>query len=461
MKEISNINEWLFINLDLIEECKEKNIKPIVFIAGASSSGKSFLSNQLQLFLSNRDLKSIIISSDNYNNGLAKNIFDIVNEKYFNSKIINQEKIIENIKNIIENCDFDKKLCKENLIKIKKTCEKFLNVNMSTFLSKLSYEFDHINFDQKRIYNLQELSNDLLILANNKSIIEKKYSKLTSERISTNKTICGKDFDVIIVEGIYALDDTITSKVPSLNQITNFVNCNNKHLFLRRIIRDSQITNCPIDFIIKNYITYVSPEYLNNILSTKKNANIVLNNDMSFDELRQGKLSTQARYRINNNTLKSLISNSKIIKRVYQEDIYFGTKEDKDILRLRLQGNSKNNLDLKSLIYKGQQKTRKDNNLIRPMQVLCEQEDLLKMYKDKTKIINDFKSIGVTEYQTLCKERIYLQYKDHKIKIDLYDNNRIYIELDDDSITFFNSSNKLEKVDPIVQMNSNLENNLQ
>ena len=232
-------------------------------------------------------------------------------------------------------------------------------------------------------------------------------------------------------------------------------------MFLRRIIRDSQITNCPIDFIIKNYITYVSPEYLNNILSTKKNANIVLNNDMSFDELRQGKLSTQARYRINNNTLKSLISNSKIIKRVYQEDIYFGTKEDKDILRLRLQGNSKNNLDLKSLIYKGQQKTRKDNNLIRPMQVLCEQEDLLKMYKDKTKIINDFKSIGVTEYQTLCKERIYLQYKDHKIKIDLYDNNRIYIELDDDSITFFNSSNKLEKVDPIVQMNSNLENNLQ
>lgn len=93
MKEISNINEWLFINLDLIEECKEKNIKPIVFIAGASSSGKSFLSKQLQLFLSNRNLKSIIISSDNYNNGLAKNIFDIVNEKYFNSEIINQEKL--------------------------------------------------------------------------------------------------------------------------------------------------------------------------------------------------------------------------------------------------------------------------------------------------------------------------------------------------------------------------------
>ena len=451
MKEIFNQSEWLFCNLDLIEECKENNIKPIVFIAGASSSGKSFLSKQLQSFLAGRNITSTIISTDDYNNGLAKNIFNIVDKKYFSGCIQNKQQIIDNIRQVIENEDFDKKFCTENLAKIKKLCTKLLNVNMQTFLTKLAYEFSIINFDKKNIYNLQELSQDLLCLSQNKQIQEKEYSKLTSERVKSNKFIYGKDFDVIIVEGIYALDSIVTSTIPKANQITNFVNCNDKHLFLRRVIRDSQITNCPIDFIIKNYIQFVCPEYFSSVLTTKNNANLVYCNDMSFDELRQGKLSTQARYKINSETLKNLLKNSKIIKKVFQEDIYFGTKDDKDILRLRLQGDDKNNLLLKSLIYKDQQKTRKDKNLIRPMQVICEQVDLQKMYKDKNEILKDFESIKIMPYQTLCKQRIYISYKDCTIKIDLYDNNCIYLELDEKVINLLTTA-RLEKVDPIIQM---------
>ena len=386
MKELSNINEWLFANLDLIEECKEKKIKPIVFIAGASSSGKSFLSKQLQLFLSNRNYKSIIISTDNYNNGLAKNIFSIVDKKYFNGDIKNKTEIISKIKEIIENEDFDKKFCKENLIKIKNECSNLINVDAPTFLTKLAY-------------------------------------------------------------GI------IISNVPAINQITNFVNCNNKHLFLRRIIRDSQITNCSIDFIIKNYIKFVSPEYQTSVLPTKDEAMIVLKNDMSFDELRQGKLSTQARYRISSDTLKKLLARSTLIKKVYQEDVYFGKKDDQDILRLRLQGSDKNNATLKSLIYKGQQKTRKDKNLIRPMQVLCEQKDLLAMFKNKQEVLNAFGSIEILPYQTLCKERMYIKYKESVIKVDFYDNNSVYIELDEKYIKLLNDKH-LKQVDPISQMQS-------
>ena len=458
MKELFNINEWLFANLDLIEECKEKKIKPIVFIAGASSSGKSFLSKQLKLFLSNRNYKSIIISTDNYNNGLAKNIVSIVDKKYFNGDIKNKTEIISKIKEIIENEDFDKKFCKENLIKIKNECSNLINVDAHTFLTKLAYEFENINFDNKKIYNLKELVKDLLYLASDKSIVEKQYSKLTSERVATNKQICGKDVDVIIVEGIYALDSIITDNVPVINQITNFVNCNNKHLFLRRIIRDSQITNCSTNFIIKNYIKFVSPEYQNSVLPTKDKAMIVLKNDMSFDELRQGKLSTQARYKISSDTLKKLLAKSTLIKKVYQEDIYFGKKDDQDILRLRLQGSNKNNATLKSLIYKGQQKTRKDKNLIRPMQVLCEQKDLLAMFKNKQEVLNAFSSIEILPYQTLCKERMYIKFKESVIKVDFYDNNCVYIELDEKYFKLLNDKH-LKQVDPISQMQSESQPN--
>ena len=458
MKEISNTNEWILMNLDLIEECQEKGIKPIIFVAGASSSGKSFMSKQLKLFLESKNIKSYILSTDNYNKGIAKNIFNFVDDKYFSGKIQNKQQIIENIRKIIENEQFDKKFCKENLLKIKKSCTKLLNVDMQTFLSKLAYEFENINFDQKNIYDLQEFSQDLVKLLNNQTVNETKYSKLTSERINTQNTLNGKDIDVIIVEGIYALDKTLTKNIPIACQITNFIDCNFKHLFLRRIIRDSQITNCSIDFIIKNYIQFVFPEYKNTVLLTKQYASFVLDNNMSFDELRQGKLSTQTRYKINAETLKKLLKNAKITQKVYQEDIYFGSKDDKDILRLRLEGTEKDSEVLKSFIYKGQQKTRKDKNLIRPMQVICEQEDLKKMYKDKQQILNDLKSIGITPYQTLCKQRIYITLKGQSIKIDLYDKNAgIYLELDENN-KILSATSEMEKVDPIIQINNNEKN---
>ena len=152
-----------------------------------------------KIFLESKNIKSYILSTDNCNKGIAKNIFTFVDDKYLGGKIQNKKQIIENIRKIVENEQFDKKFCKENLLKIKNACTKLLNVDMQTFLSKLAYEFENINFDQKNIYDLQELSQDLIKLLNNQTVNETKYSKLTSERINTQNTINGKDIDVIIV----------------------------------------------------------------------------------------------------------------------------------------------------------------------------------------------------------------------------------------------------------------------
>ena len=115
MKIIDNMTEWLYSNLDLVEECKEKKLKPVILIGGASSSGKSYTSKSLQNFLAEHGYKSIIISTDNYNKGLAENIFDIVNKKYYNNAIKNRPQITNEIKKVIINTDFDAKFDNFNL----------------------------------------------------------------------------------------------------------------------------------------------------------------------------------------------------------------------------------------------------------------------------------------------------------------------------------------------------------
>lgn len=430
VKNFSSMNEWLYANLDFVEECKEKGLKPICLIGGASSSGKSFLSNQLQSFLLSNNLKSIIISTDNYNNGIAKNIFDIVNKKYYNGTILNKDKIVQNIKDVIISSSFENKFCDENLQKIESLCKVLINVEPQVFLKKLKYEFDHINFDTKTVYDLDQVAVDLSLLSQNKSIQEKQYSKLTSERLENINIINGNDYDVVIVEGIYALDKSVINDLQNANTTKTFVECNDKYLFVRRLIRDSKATNCPSSFIIKNYFEFVSPEYHKNILPTKLNADFIVNNDMSFAELREGTLTSQERYKLNFETLKMVLKNSKFLKNTYLQDIYFGDMNDKDLLRLRLEGTDKNNLSLESLTYKGQQRLRKDNKLVRPIHILCNQNDLNRLFENKQVLMKRFESIGLDKYQTVNKRRIIVLYKGKILKLDYFDRNEIYVEIE-------------------------------
>ena len=307
MNEIKDVSRWCYCNLDLIEENREHGNKSVVLIAGASSSGKSFMSNYFKQFLLSKGIRSVIISTDDYNKGIAKNVFEIVNKKYYNGEIKNEKKIIEIIKKITKNTNFNEKFDKNNLILIKKGIKNYINVDMLMFLKRLVLEFKNIDFDQKEIYDLDELSKDLLSLLNNEKIALKSYSKKISERNEQQIYIDGKDIDVVIVEGIYALDNNLSSKLNKNCVIKNFVDCNDFYLFLRRMIRDIAITDCKKAFIFKNYIDYVAPAYKKNILPTKQSADFVFENNMTFDELRQGEMETKTKYQIDSKVLKKII----------------------------------------------------------------------------------------------------------------------------------------------------------
>ena len=453
MKKTDNLNEWLYSNLDLIEECREQNLKPVVLIGGASSSGKSFTSKMLKNFLADYGLNTIVISTDNYNKGIAENIFDIVNEKYYKNNIKNKEQIVNQIRNTIIDSDFGSKFDDVNLQLIKINCAEFLNVDADIFVSHLRYEFENINFDKKNIYNLSEVANDLNHLINNKTVSEKNYSKVISERVNKKNLLDGKKADVIIVEGIYALTDDIVKNLNQENLIKNFVDCNNKNLFLRRIIRDSQTTNCSKAFILKNYLQFVVPEYLNTILPTKENADLVLNNNMTFEELRQGEIDFQQKFELTLKQFKNILLQSKLIKKTTLIDTFFGNKDDDYILRLREEKN-KNGIKMTSLVYKGKRKLRKDKSLIRPNFTILNKEDLNNVFDNKQQLIEEFKKAGITVSKKTIKNRLFLNYKNKIIKID-FENGKIIMEID--KKIFRNKTAKQQIVNNKIAKQNNME----
>ena len=284
---VSNIQKWCFTNLDLTEEILEKNSKAVVLVAGASSSGKSYASNELKELFSKNGLRALSLSTDDYSKGISGIITDKVNQNIFSGGLSNITKIKNAVKNVIINSDFDKKFDEENLKKIESSCVDFLSKeNMAIFLNGLVQEFSEINFDEPSVYDLKQLAVDVNSLLSGNDLYKRTYSMAISEgKISNTDLIKSSDYDIIIIEGIYALNNVLLSGISSDNKLTNFIQSNDKTLFLRRVIRDASRTTADNCFTVKNYLKYVMPGYKKTILPSKVNAQIVLQNDMTFDEL--------------------------------------------------------------------------------------------------------------------------------------------------------------------------------
>ena len=174
------------------------------------------------------------------------------------------------------------------------------------------------------------------------------------------------------------------------------------------------------------------PEYLKTVLPTKQSADIVLKNNMTFEELREGEVDIQNKYRLTLPQLNKLLTSSKIVKKLTQIDTYFGSKLDDNILRLREEKSGLNYLAMKSLVYKGKPKLRKDKSIIRPNFVLAEESDLKNVFKDKNDLLNQFKSAGILPIKVIKKKRWFLKYMGKEIKVDFVNDN-IIMELDSET----------------------------
>ena len=181
---------------------------------------------------------------------------------------------------------------------------------------------------------------------------------------------------------------------------------------------------------MKNYLDYVAPEYINTVLTYKKTVDFVFENNMTLQELRNGRTTTQQKYLINKDILNVILKKYKVKNRTFQIDTYFGDKNDRNILRLREEGTSENNIELSSLVYKGTPKFRKDQKNIRVENTIATANDLKSIFNSKEDLVYQFEDIGLEVFKTIKKERWKLESETDEIKVDFY-RDKIYVEVDD------------------------------
>ena len=302
-------------------------------------------------------------------------------------------------------------------------------------------EFSHFSFDEPYVYDLKEVAHDVKILLSGKSITQKKYSKITSERIPNNVKIDGSKYKVIIIEGIYVLTHGLLDELDKKYLIANFVEGTPKSLFLRRVIRDQKITSLPGYLTISMYFNYIAKSYKESIQPSMKNADIILDNNMSFAELREGTLyMTKERIKITNpDFLSKLWNASKTVKTVYQKDIYIkGNGEPSDvnsIIRMReLSDDKGKTYKPSSLVSKGVPKYRRDMKEIRPINILLSEQDFPKVFNSEEDFLNKVKCADFVVQQIIYKTKRYLRYKGFKLVLTEIPNDGIYLELTDPRI---------------------------
>jgi len=434
-----HLEKWANANIDLVEEVLEKNKKAVVVLAGASSSGKSYCARVLKQALEYSGHKALVISLDNYNVGLSGIIPNKVNVNYFDGKINNIKQIIARIKDIIYNVDFTKKYSDEVLINIKDNIKDLLSKeDLDKFIDALSKEWAMLNFDEPTVYDMEEASKDIKVLLSGGNINSKTYSKVVSERVPSNEIISGSDYDVYIVEGIYALTHYFLDGLKDIDAIKNFIDGNPKSLYLRRIIRDAKATSASSAFTTKNYFKYIIPSYHEYILPSSKNADIIFNNDMTFSEMRCGDLFDE-RLELKTNSKEVfdyLLNNSKLIDKAYQRDTYLVVDgedaKNNNILRLRMKSFDEGKTYVPfSLVHKGAIKVRKDSRVIRPVNLLIKEDDFKKIWNNYIQCIDDFYRAGFKVGKINHRVRYDIIYKGQKLKISNIENSRYCIVFDD------------------------------
>lgn len=433
--EYHHMDKWAFANLDLVEEAIENGRKPAILISGASSSGKSFSAEFLEKLLNKNGYRAVTISLDQYNVGLSHIIPNKVEQNDFGGHIDKLDEIEDIIKGIIYDVSFDKKYDRDVLLKLREAlCDFFSEADLDRFLDGLYREWKVLNFDEPTVYNLKEAAKDVRILLSGGSIRSKKYSKVVSERVPSDQIIDGNDYDVILVEGIYALDPTLIRELNDVETIKDFIDGNPKSLFLRRIIRDAKTTSADNVFTISIYFQYIVKSYFETIYPCRNNADVILNNDMTFLEMRSGNLYTtkQEIHTFDKVGFSAILEESKILDVVYQKDTYLTCEAEKDrgnnILRMRSVSLDGKNYYASSLVHKGIPKVRRDGKIIRPINILLDENQFSKVWKSEGDALNDFARAGFQLGPVRFKKRIRILYHNRRMTLREVLDDGYYIE---------------------------------
>jgi|GEM_PF-68003 len=253
-----------------------------------------------------------------------------------------------------------------------------------TFMNEEAEKGNVLNWDQPEALNLPLLRKHLSELKEGRPIEQPIYSFKTGEVTETEEI---KPSRVVIVEGLFALDDSVKEE----GQVRAFVDIGTHGRILRRLLRDVERTGQKPADILRYFAETVEPMHEKYIQSTKKNADIVIRNEYSpeVESGRSGLHEVQVKFKIDlidNDALRRM--GAERLGSMTQTDRYYNPGdrnlvETGEILRIREEDESI------ILTYKGpkmESSFRKRPKFEFEIDSKIE-EKFLSIYGDKTKTI--------------------------------------------------------------------------
>jgi uridine kinase len=216
-----------------------------------------------------------------------------------------------------------------------------------TFMEAEAGRGNVLNWDQPEALNLELFQQHLAQLKSGEPIEKPVYDMKVSEPAST-ETVNPKR--VIIVEGLFAL----VEKLKDEGDVKAFVDIGTHGRIVRRLLRDIKRTGQKPADILKYFSQVVEPMHEKYIESTKKNADLIINNEYSpeIEAERSGLHEVQLKFRgaLDPDKLRAL--GAERLSSTIQIDKYYNPRDRNlvqtgEILRIREEGGRK------ILTYKG------------------------------------------------------------------------------------------------------------
>ena len=134
-----------------------------------------------------------------------------------------------------------------------------------------------LNFDDPESIDFERFAEHIRQLRDGRLVTMKEY---TFEGAFEAKTLTLMPAPVIVVEGIFAFHDSAISKMLDLKI---FIDAEEHIKIKRRIIRDTHERQYDLNSILYRWENHVAPSYERFIKPTRKDADIIINNNNNFE----------------------------------------------------------------------------------------------------------------------------------------------------------------------------------
>ena len=137
---------------------------------------------------------------------------------------------------------------------------------------------DQFNFDLPTSFRREEFFNDLNKLIKGETVTIKEYT--FNNPLVTANEITYQSAPVIIVEGIFVF---YFEEISKLMDLKIFLDASEHLKLIRRIKRDAEERNYPLDDVLYRYQYHVYPTFEQFILPMRFQADIIINNNHRLD----------------------------------------------------------------------------------------------------------------------------------------------------------------------------------